>query len=493
MSKWIKKPLGELLELVIDHRGKTPKKMGFDDFHESGYPVLSAKHVKTDGLANTDAIRFSNEEMYRKWMKQEVQEGDIVLTSEAPMGEAFYIDGTTKYLLGQRVFGLRPKVELIEPLYLLAWLTSRNGQKQLESRSSGSTVLGIKQSELLKLEVEVPPKDVQLLIAKNRQDLSLKIELNRQTNQTLEYIAQAIFKSWFVDFEPTRAKIAAKQIRQARHDSERSAALREALLADDRWPKAVAAAIAEGDPERAAMASISGKSLDELDQLSPEQQEQLITTAALFPDALVESELGGIPEGWEAKPLYETAKYINGNAFKTKDFSSDGSGLPIVKIVELKNGLSEGTKYTTGEFREKYSIKNDDVLYSWSGSPETSLEVFKWFGGDAWLNQHIFKLNFESEQQRYFAYYLLKHMKPILIATAQQKQTTGLGHVTVADMKRLLVSYPDVNLLKQFKSVIASMYDQCSSLDKEVIELSNLRDALLPKLLSGEIEMEAVA
>ncbi|KXJ55717.1 MAG: hypothetical protein AXW17_04205 [Colwellia sp. Phe_37] len=211
MSEWIKKPLGELLELVIDHRGKTPKKMGFDDFQESGYPVLSAKHVKTGGLASTDAIRFSNEEMYRKWMKQEVQEGDIVLTSEAPMGEAFYIDGTTKYLLGQRVFGLRPKVELIEPLYLLAWLTSRNGQKQLESRCSGSTVLGIKQSELLKIEVEVPPKDVQLLIAKNRQDLSLKIELNRQTNQTLEQIAQAIFKSWFVDFEPTRAKIIVKQ------------------------------------------------------------------------------------------------------------------------------------------------------------------------------------------------------------------------------------------------------------------------------------------
>ena len=241
------------------------------------------------------------------------------------------------------------------------------------------------------------------------------------------------------------------------------------------------------------MAAISGKSLDELDQLSTEQREQLKSTAALFPDAMVDSELGEIPEGWEAKPLYETAEYINGNAFKTADFSGDGEGLPIIKIVELKSGLSEGTKYTTGEFKEKYFIKNDDVLYSWSGSPETSLEVFKWFGGEGWLNQHIFKLNFESDEQKYFAYYLLKHMKPILIATAQQKQTTGLGHVTVADMKRLLVAYPEDRFLGEFKEVVAPMYDKCSSLDKENIELSNLRDALLPKLLSGEIEMEAVA
>ncbi len=203
--------------------------------------------------------------------------------------------------------------------------------------------------------------------------------------------------------------------------------------------------------------------------------------------------MGEIPEGWEAKPLYETAEYVNGNVFKTKDFSNDGSGLPIVKIVELKNGLSEGTKYTTGEFKEKYAIVNNDILYSWSGSPETSLEVFKWFGGNAWLNQHIFKLNFESDQQKYFAYYLLKYMKPLLIATAQQKQTTGLGHVTVADMKRLLVAYPDAELLSIFKEKIAPLYEKCSSLDKENIELRCLRDTLLPKLLGGEIGLGEAA
>ena len=209
-ADWHQKPLGDLLELVIDHRGKTPKKMGFSDFHSEGYPVLSAKHVKTDVLVNAGDIRFANEQMYKKWMKVEVQEGDVVLTSEAPMGEVYYLDGKVKYVLGQRVFGLRPKKKEIHPLYLTAWLTSSRGQEQLASRASGSTVLGIKQSELLKIDVDLPPYEVQEKIAKIRYDFTRKITINTQTNQTLEQIAQAIFKSWFVDFEPVKAKMAAK-------------------------------------------------------------------------------------------------------------------------------------------------------------------------------------------------------------------------------------------------------------------------------------------
>ena len=87
MSDWKELPLNDVIELVIDHRGKTPKKLGFDDFFSEGYPVLSAKHVKTSGLVNLDAMRFANEEMYKKWMKEPTQKGDVILTSEAPLGE----------------------------------------------------------------------------------------------------------------------------------------------------------------------------------------------------------------------------------------------------------------------------------------------------------------------------------------------------------------------------------------------------------------------
>ena len=312
-------------------------------------------------------------------------------------------------------------------------------------------------SILSALPFVLPPFEEQEHIAGILGDLDDKIELNRQINQTLEQIAQTIFKSWFVDFEPVKAKIEAKA--------------------------------AGRDPERAAMCVISGKLEPELDQLSPEQYQQLAATAALFPDELVESELGLIPVGWEVIALYDTAEYVNGSAFKAVDFSEDGSGLPIIKIAELKQGITGQTKFTAKAVQDKYAIESGDILYSWSGSPETSLDVFKWFGGCGWLNQHIFKLNFSSKGQRYFSFYLLKQLRPLLVQTAMNKQTTGLGHVTVADMKRIKVAYPDKNLLKFFCETVEPLYEQDSQICEQINALGTLRDALLPKLLSGELTL----
>ena len=309
MSKWEKKSLESLLELVIDHRGKTPKKMGFDDFHQSGYPVLSARHVKTSGLENLEAIRFANEEMYKKWMREETQKGDIVLTSEAPMGEVFYIDGRTKYLLGQRVFGLRPKKDVVEPLYLLSWLAARIGQEQLMARASGSTVLGIRQSELLKIEVDVPPLEVQRVIAKNRQDISLKIELNRQTNQTLEKILKP-FSSWFVDLNP-RAKIIAQEVGADTATQELAA---QAIICGALTLEQLA------DIEHNLAATLQEAIHTKLSHNSPTpiNAEQLATTAALFPNALVESELGEIPEGWAVKACLKWQSLLRGHAKRSE-------------------------------------------------------------------------------------------------------------------------------------------------------------------------------
>jgi type I restriction enzyme S subunit len=331
----------------------------------------------------------------------------------------------------------------------------------LNNYRSGSGQPLLNQATLSSIPIKVPKcPEVRAEIGKRLMMVDNKIQLNRQTNQTLEQIAQAIFKSWFVDFEPVKAKMAVKQ--------------------------AGASAV---QIEQAAICAISGKTTEQLAQLDPQTLQQLKTAAALFPDALVDSELGEIPEGWEAIPLYDTAEYINGISFKNEDFSDDKSGLPIIKIAELKQGLGPNTKYTTIEVNSKYFITDDDVLYSWSGSPETSLEVFKWFGGDGWLNQHIFKLNFKNSEHKYFTYYLLKHMKPVLIATAQQKQTTGLGHVTVADMKRIKVTLPSEQVLLEFMRIVSPLYEKGSNAEKESRELIGIRDNLLPELLSGAINL----
>ncbi|MCF6212336.1 MAG: restriction endonuclease subunit S [Gammaproteobacteria bacterium] len=463
--------LESMCELIVDCPHSTPK------WTDNGVIVLRNQYIKNGRLDLSDPSH-TDEVHYQKRIKRaEPQAGDIVFTREAPMGEVCMIPEGVRCCLGQRQVLLRPK-NGINGKYLLFALQSPRVQHEISwNEGTGSTVSNVRIPVLKNLNIPRHP-NYEEEIAEILNSLSEKIELNRQINQTLEHIAQAIFKSWFVDFEPVKAKIQAKQNGQ---DLERAAMCAISGKTDTERDAFLKASTPEHDAQGSA--NVAGG------RMPGATRQQLTATAALFPDELEDSELGLIPKGWAWKPLYETAGYVNGSAFKASDFSEDAKGLPIIKIAELKQGISAGTKFTRGNFREKYKIHDGDVLYSWSGSPETSLEVFKWFGGEGWLNQHIFKLNFVSKYQKYFAYFLLRYMKPVLIRTAQQKQTTGLGHVTVADMKRIKVPYPDEIMLEMFSSVVGPIYEQASCLQKQMNTLSSLRDSLLPKLLSGEITL----
>ncbi|MCH3885665.1 restriction endonuclease subunit S [Tenacibaculum aquimarinum] len=155
---WRVEELDNLLELIIDYRGKTPKKLGME-WSEKGIPALSAKTIKNGKIVRRDAMNFGSPELYKIWMKDELQKGDILLTSEAPLGEMYYINDDTKFILSQRLFALRVN-EKITSEYLYDYLFSKYGQHQLNARASGSTVQGIRQSELRKIEVIVPEENI---------------------------------------------------------------------------------------------------------------------------------------------------------------------------------------------------------------------------------------------------------------------------------------------------------------------------------------------
>ncbi|OGV41500.1 MAG: hypothetical protein A2X48_09435 [Lentisphaerae bacterium GWF2_49_21] len=238
-----------------------------------------------------------------------------------------------------------------------------------------------------------------------------KLELNRQTNATLEAIAQTIFKEWFVDFK--------------------------------------------------------------------------------FPGAtgeMQESELGMIPKGWTALPIYETAEFINGAAYKETDFTPDNSGLPVIKIAELKYGITSQTRFSKTIKNENSRIDNGDILFSWSGSPDTSIDVFVWAGDAGILNQHIFRVVNGDTDKKYYECYLLKYLKPIFIEIARDKQTTGLGHVTAQDMRRIKIAYPDKKSIGMFAEKIGPIFEKSLNNSLQTATLVRLRDSLLPKLMNGEIE-----
>ncbi|MEK6621634.1 MAG: restriction endonuclease subunit S, partial [Planctomycetota bacterium] len=203
-----------------------------------------------------------------------------------------------------------------------------------------------------------------------------------------------------------------------------------------------------------------------------------------------DSELGPIPKGWRVKSLYDTASFVNGSAFREIDFSSDHSGLPIIKITELKDGISNQTKFTEKACEKKYKIRNGEILFSWSGSPDTSIDTFVWTNGPAWLNQHVFKVIPHCPFEKDFIYHLLRFLKPIFIEIARDKQITGLGHVTVQDMKRMQVVYPPDSIIHTFQITAAAFLEKVIINSQQSATLTAIRDELLPKLINGEVRVE---
>lgn len=157
--------------------------------------------------------------------------------------------------------------------------------------------------------------------------------------------------------------------------------------------------------------------------------------------------------------LFDLAIWKNGIAFKKIDFSD--KGLPVIKIAELNNGISSNTSFTQGDYGKEFFVQWDDLLFSWSGNPQTSIDVFRYRLPDGWLNQHIFKVTANSELvTKDFLYYTLKYLKPYFTQIAINKQTTGLGHVTIADLKRMSVVIPKKEIQEQVTSILKVIDDK---------------------------------
>lgn len=187
-------PLGDLLEVVIDHRGKTPKKMGGTDFTDAGVPVVSAIHVKNGRLEFGQRERYVPYEMFERWMPERMRKGDVLLTSEAPLGEVAQVPSDDDLVLSQRLFALRGRAGVLDSSYLRYFLETPEGRSRVLARASGTTVIGIRQAELVKILIPVPPIDEQRRIAGVLGALDDLIETNRQIARQLADQELALFR-----------------------------------------------------------------------------------------------------------------------------------------------------------------------------------------------------------------------------------------------------------------------------------------------------------
>lgn len=335
---------------------------------------------------------------------------------------------------------------------------------QLNSYRSGSGQPLVNQSTLNSIPVEIPKSpSVRQAIGKQLFSFENKIYLNNQINQTLESIAQAIFKSWFVDFDPVRAKIAAKQ---------------------------------EGnDPELAAMCAISGKSEVELEQMSEGDFAELQATAALFPDELVECELGEVPKGWVVEKLSQNIDVLNGYAFKSKAYIKEG--IFVLRTKNFNNGLVEGLAddvYLPKIFLEEYpnyicEPYDYHMVMVGASIGDTGLIFPSMLPALRNQNMWCFRAKNSSDFGKSYTKLLLDSLiyETLGFASGSAREFFRKG-----DFQDKRVCVPSKKLLRRFEKIGFSCMQKQSIIFAENYYLKKIRDTLLPKLLSGEIDVSSI-
>ena len=163
-------------------------------------------------------------------------------------------------------------------------------------------------------------------------------------------------------------------------------------------------------------------------------------------------------DNWKEYVLYDLANWKNGLAFNKINFSEDG--YPIIKIAELKNGITSQTNFTKDKCSEEVYLRKNDLIFSWSGNPETSIDVYLYDLPEGYLNQHSFKVKPYEFINKYFLFYVLKYLKPIFKKIASNKQTTGLGHITISDLRNLKIKIPTMEIQEKFLKIIKRIDDK---------------------------------
>jgi type I restriction enzyme S subunit len=409
------------MSAIIDYRGKTPRKT------TSGIPLITAKIVKGGRIDRAE--EFIDPLEYKEWMRRGLPKvGDVVVTTEAPLGEVAQLTESS-VALAQRLILLRGKSDILDNTYLKYLMLSAPVQAQLQSRASGTTVLGIKQSELRKIVLSLPPLTEQRVVAGVLGALDDKIEQNRRAAETLERLARAIFRAWFVDFEAIKAK-------------------------------------ASGTP---TFPSVPQRVFD------------------AFPTSFVDSAIGPVPEGWEVKPLSSACTIVSGGTPKRSEPSYWGGEVPWYSVKDAPLN-SEVWVIQTDEQITQGGLAHSAARLVPKGctiiSARGTVGTLAMAGLPMAFNQSCYGL-LPADGASFTYLHLLAQTA---VADLQQRAHGSVfDTITRATFDGLLVVSPDSEIVSTFEKVAAPLFDMLLARRIESMQLAQLRDYLLPKLLGGEL------
>jgi type I restriction enzyme S subunit len=439
-KKWTVTTLGELAKASGGdiQTGPFGSQLHASDYVDDGIPSIMPKNITVDAITTDDIARVSPDDVERL-SKYKVQVGDIIYSRRGDVEKCARITETEDgWLCGTGCLRVRIKPTIISTEFLHAYLCHPVVREWIVRHAVGATMPNLNTSILSALPVVIPNKSEMTAIGSIWLTISDQIRLNSQINQTLEQMAQAIFKSWFVDFEPVKAKIAALEAGGSEED---------ALLA--------------------AMQAISAKDEIELARLQAEQPEQyaeLRATAELFPSAMQDSELGEIPEGWTPTKLERHIELAYGKALK-KDARVEGQ----YRVY--------GSGGVTGSHHE-FLIPGPGIIVGRKGT----VGSIYWEPDNFYPIDTTFYVTVKNGYSLAFAYYLLQTLG--LSSMNTDAAVPGLNRNNVYRLQ--IPSFPTA-LVGQFSQIVASISEKISTLNAESRTLTELRDSLLPKLLSGAL------
>ncbi|HBL6082875.1 restriction endonuclease subunit S [Enterobacter hormaechei subsp. xiangfangensis] len=450
-SEWSENYLSDLTdEITVGYVGSMTH-----EYADSGIPFLRSKNISNYEIV-WDDIRYISSAFHNKIKKSVLHPGDVAVVRTGKPGTSCVIPNELSEGNCSDLVIIRVDKNKLCPHYLCYYLNSI-AVHQIDSQIVGAVQQHFNVGSAKSLKIKSPSLLTQKRISFVLQCLDNKIKLNKVTNQTLEQIAQALFKSWFVDFEPVKAKISVLE-----------------------------AGGSQEDATLAAMTAISGKDADALavfEREHPEQYAELKATAELFPSAMQDSELGEIPEGWSIKPLDGIATYQNGLALQKFRPENENDFLPVVKIAQLKKGFSDGEEKASPNIKPECIIDNGDVVFSWSGS----LMVDIWCGGKAALNQHLFKVSSTKYPKWLYYKYTAHHL--IEFQRIAEAKAVTMGHIKREHLSQAKCLMPSSETVHAFTPFFEPVLNKVISNRLETRKLENIRDTLLPKLLSGEITL----
>ena len=399
-----------------------------NDYADQGVPVIRGQNMGFGRWVSGEFVFVSDakaDSLRANWARP----GDVVFTQRGTLGQVAIVPGGpwARYVVSQSQMKATIDPQKADPHYVY-YVFSNPSEKEYIAANAIQT--GVPHTNLTQLRchpIFLPPLDEQRVIASVLGALDDKIEQNRRTAQALEQLARAIFRAWFVDFEPVKAKAAGAT----------------------------------------AFPSMPQPVFDAL------------------PTRFVDSTIGPVPEGWEVKAIEHIATFLNGLALQKYPPRGDGSDLRVIKIAQLRKGSAEGADWANTDVPDQYVVEDRDLLFSWSGTLEAEL----WFGGKGALNQHLFKVTSSHFPQWFCLLWIQQHL-PWFRAIAASKATT-MGHIQRGHLQEAKVVVPTAQVMRAADEVLGTLFDLHAQVQVESRNLAQMRDFLLPNLLSGTVRIDA--